>query len=93
MTLELKKRTRWIIDYITEIEDLSNTKIGKKVGVKGDTVNNYRNMATDPKLKFIIAFCDAYDIDFLWFTKGYFSQITCKFPAKIPQFYCIYRNS
>jgi len=38
--LTLKERTRWAINFVAENEDLSNTKIGKKLKVKGDTVNS-----------------------------------------------------
>jgi transcriptional regulator with XRE-family HTH domain len=69
--VELKDRTRWAINFIAKKEKLSNPKIGKIIGVKADTVNAYRSKLANPKVDFIIKFCDTFGIDLLWFTKGY----------------------
>lgn len=68
--VDLKKRANWAIIYVVKKHDLSNKKIAEKLGFGEETVGAYRNMATDPKLKFIIPFCDVYNIDFLWFSRG-----------------------
>lgn len=66
----LKERTRWIINYVSNKEGLSNAKMGKKLGIKGDTVNSYRSMAADPKVEFVVRFCDIFGVDLSWFMKG-----------------------
>jgi len=70
MTFLLKDRARWAINYISEKNSLSNTKIGKMLGISGDTVNSYRSKTTDPKVNFIVNFCDAFGFDLKWFVKG-----------------------
>jgi transcriptional regulator with XRE-family HTH domain len=68
--MNLKDRTRWAINYISAKNKLSNPKIAKRLGVKNDTVNSYRAKLSNPKVDFIVKFCDAFDIDLIWFTKG-----------------------
>ena len=68
--LTLKERARWAISHVAERDGLSNTKIGKRIGVKGDTVNSYRSMATDPKVEFIVTFCEQFELNELWFLRG-----------------------
>lgn len=68
--MDLKDRTRWAINYVSAKYKLSNPKIAKRLGVKNDTVNGYRAKLSNPKVDFIVKFCDAFDIDLIWFTKG-----------------------
>ncbi len=81
--MNLKDRTRWAINFIAKKEKLSNPKIGNIIGVKADTVNSYRSKLANPKVDFIIKFCDTFGIDLLWFTKGEgepFPGANAKFP-------------
>jgi len=68
--MDLKDRTKWVIDYISKKEGISNNKIGDRLGFTNDTINSYRSKLANPKVDFIIKFCDEFDIDLIWFTKG-----------------------
>jgi len=70
MGLSRKERVRWAINYVAERDGLSNPKIGKKLGVKGDTINSYRTMATDAKPDFYVRFSETFDVDLVWLLKG-----------------------
>jgi len=70
MAFSRKERVRWVINYVAERDGLSNAKIGKKLGVKGDTINSYRTMATDAKPDFYVRFSETFDIDLIWLLKG-----------------------
>lgn len=63
----LKERTQWAIEYVAKKNDLSIAKIGKRCGIKGDTVNSYKNKLTDPKIFFVLNFCEEFDLNEIWF--------------------------
>jgi len=66
----LRERAHWAISYIVKNQGLSNEQIAKELGFSKETVRGYRNKAADPKVEFIVKFCDKYGFDLLWFSKG-----------------------
>jgi hypothetical protein len=79
---DLKERTQWAIDYISEKYSLTVTDIGKAVGSKPDTVSKYRSKLSTPRISFLVKFCGIYGMDFKWMSKG----IGQPFPEKLAQF-------
>jgi len=68
--MDLKERTKWALDYVSQKDRISNTRIGTRLGFTNDTINSYRAKLANPKVDFIIKFCDEFGIDLVWFTKG-----------------------
>jgi hypothetical protein len=68
--MDLKERTKWALDYVSQKNRVSNTKIGNRLGFTNDTINSYRAKLANPKVDFIIKFCDEFRFDLIWFTKG-----------------------
>ncbi|HOC37791.1 MAG TPA: helix-turn-helix transcriptional regulator [Thermodesulfobacteriota bacterium] len=67
---EIKKRTKWAINYIIEKENLSNVKLAERLAVGVGTINNYRQMLAEPKGSFLVAFSEAFNFSLRWFFLG-----------------------
>jgi transcriptional regulator with XRE-family HTH domain len=66
----LKERTKWAITHVVKTRNLSNKKVAQLLKINENTLGSYRNMGAEPKVDFIVKFCDEFDFDILWFTKG-----------------------
>jgi transcriptional regulator with XRE-family HTH domain len=66
----LKERTQWAINYVAEQKNLKPTQIGRIIGSKPDTIRKYRTRLATPSVRFLQRFCTAFEIDFLWLSKG-----------------------
>jgi transcriptional regulator with XRE-family HTH domain len=67
---DLRRRTRWAINYAAAEHNLTNITMAEKVGVKVGTLNNYRVMNTSPTAEFIRGFCEKFNFSEMWFLKG-----------------------
>lgn len=67
---DLRRRTRWAINYAADVHDLTNETMAPLIDSKIGTVANYRAMATSPKADFISNFCKKFDFSEVWFLKG-----------------------
>lgn len=67
---DLRRRTRWAINYVADAHDLKNETMAPAVGATVGTLSNYRAMNTSPKVEFIKNFCEKYNFDEVWFLKG-----------------------
>jgi hypothetical protein len=67
VNMDLKDRVAMLIDYIAEINGLSDPKIARIVGSKTVTIRRYRTKQTAPRTDFIDRFCSTFGIrkDFL----------------------------
>lgn len=66
----LKDRTQLAIDYLVKQRNLKPTEIGRRIGSKPDTIRKYRSKSATPSVRFLQRFCTAFEVDFLWITKG-----------------------
>src|SRR4030042_4002439 len=66
----IKERTKWAITYVVKNRNLSNKKVAEILKINENTIGSYRNMSADPKVEFIVKFCDQFEFNILWFTKG-----------------------
>ena len=66
----IKERTKWAITHVVKTRNLSNKKVANLLNINENTIGSYRNMVADPKVDFIVTFCDEFNFDILWFTKG-----------------------
>ena len=67
---DLRKRTRWAINYAADVYSLTNETMAAAIGAIVGTLSNYRAMNTSPKAEFIKNFCEKYNFDEVWFLKG-----------------------
>jgi transcriptional regulator with XRE-family HTH domain len=85
----IKERTKWAITYVVKNRNLSNKKVAEILKINENTIGSYRNMSADPKVEFIVKFCDQFEFDILWFTKGMgepFAGARAIFPEICDQF-------
>ncbi len=68
--MNLKDRSRWIIDFIVKKDKLSNQKIADDLNIDVGRVNSYRTKRAYPKTDFIGKFCNKYKISHEWYAWG-----------------------
>ncbi len=68
--MELKKRSKWAIDYVCAKKHLTNKTISIELGLKPGTLAQYRSGRIRPPINVISLFCEKYDFSEKWFYAG-----------------------
>lgn len=66
----LKKRTRWAIEYVCKVNNLTNKTLAAVLGLKTSNLSQYRSMAVRPSYDFVKIFCGKYSFSHEWFISG-----------------------
>lgn len=67
---DIRRRTRWIINYVAMTNDLSNQQMAEALSMQVGSFSNLRVMNSTPKPTFIKDFCGKFNINELWLLRG-----------------------
>ncbi|KUG24268.1 hypothetical protein ASZ90_005933 [hydrocarbon metagenome] len=67
---ELKNRTRWAINYVCQIDKLTNESLGDLLKINTSNISQYRAKRIRPSAEFMKVFCNYFDFSEAWFLSG-----------------------
>jgi hypothetical protein len=67
---ELKNRTRWAINYVCQIDKLTNESLSGLLKINTSNISQYRAKRIRPSAEFMKVFCNHFDFSEAWFLSG-----------------------